>query len=466
MMISTQFNRQIKTFQCDLGGEFDNHAFKMFAQQHGLLFRFSCPQTSSQNGRAERMIRRLNDIIRSLLIHSNLPPIFWVEALHTATYLHNILPTKRLNYFTLTFALYLRHPTYDHLRIFGCACYPNTSATQPNKLHTRSIRCIFLGYPADFRGYRCFDPTTGKVSISRHVTFDESTFPYTIPNSSTSYTFLDDTTPPGFHFSHPISPTQPTPNTTTTSHPIVYHRRHKPAEFTALQENATWELVPRPVNRPVIRCMWLFRHKFKADGSLERYKARLVVNGKSQIVGFDCDETFSPVVKPATIRTVLSIAVSCSWPIHQLDVKNAFLHGHLNETVYMHQPSGFVDPRSPTYVCKLKKSLYGLKQAPRAWYTRFANYIVAHGFQSSKCDNSLFIYTKNSQTAYLLLYVDDIILTASSDDILHAVIGMLSREFSMTDLGNLHHFLGIQDDHVYENQETIQLQIDCNLISD
>ncbi|KAI3725993.1 hypothetical protein L1987_65790 [Smallanthus sonchifolius] len=129
------------------GGEFDNNAFKTFAAQHGLLFRFSCPQTSSQNGRAERMLRRLNDIIRSLLIHAHLPPSFWVEALHTATNLHNILPSKRLNFFTPTFALYLRHPTCDHLRVFGCACYPNTSATQPHKLHTRSVRCIFLGYP-------------------------------------------------------------------------------------------------------------------------------------------------------------------------------------------------------------------------------------------------------------------------------------------------------------------------------
>ncbi|KAI3799572.1 hypothetical protein L1987_34871 [Smallanthus sonchifolius] len=455
------------------------------------------------------MIRRLNDIIRSLLFHAHLPPTFWVEALHTATYLHNILPTKRLNFYTPTFALYLRHPTYDHLRTFGCACYPNTSATQPHKLHPRSVRCIFLGYPPDYRGYRCLDPSNGRVHISRHVTFDETQFPFEKPLPPPVYRFLEDLPPPGFHshqfptpptttnpttqnppattpfftYSRRPRPPPPTANTTAsappptvTRHPMVtrsqsgekstpqahFHSTISPVptsyskafadqnwlhamqtEFNALQENATWELVPRPVDSPVIRCMWLFRHKFKSDGTLERYKARLVVNGKSQTVGIDCQEKFSPVVKPATIRTVLSLAVSRSWPIHQLDVKNAFLHGDLTETVFMHQPPGFVDQRHPHLVCRLKKSLYGLKQAPRAWYTRFASYIMTHGFKSSKCDNSLFLYSSGGETAYLLLYVDDIVLTASSDTVLRSIIQTLSREFAMTNLGQLHHFLGI-----------------------
>ncbi|GJV25808.1 ribonuclease H-like domain-containing protein [Tanacetum coccineum] len=154
----------------------------------------------------------------------------------------------------------------------------------------------------------------------------------------------------------------------------------------------------------------------KNDGSLSRYNARLIANGKSQQPGIDCDETFSPVVKPATIHTVLSLAVSRQWPIHQLDVKNAFLHGEISETVYTHQPPGFTDPTRLDYVCHLQRSLYGLKQAPRAW---------------------------GSDTAYLLLYVDDIILTASSSDFLKRIISSLHGEFAMTDIGPLNYFLGI-----------------------
>jgi len=112
-------------------------------------------------------------------------------------------------------------------------------------------------------------------------------------------------------------------------------------EYNALIKNETWDLAPRPPDVNVIRFMWTFRHKENSDGSFERHKARLVGDGAGQQVGIDCGETFSPVVKPATIRTVLSIALSKSWHIHQLDVKNTFLHGELKETVYMYQLLGF-----------------------------------------------------------------------------------------------------------------------------
>jgi hypothetical protein len=214
-------------------------------------------------------------------------------------------------------------------------------------------------------------------------------------------------------------------------------------EYKALVDNGTWRLVPRPPRANIITGKWVFKHKFHADGSLARHKARWVVQGFSQRYGIDYDETFSPVVKPATIRAVLSVAVSRSWPIHQLDVKNAFLHGHLHETVYCQQPPGFVDPAAPDHVCLLQKSLYGLKQAPRAWHQRFFGFVQQTGFTASISDTSLFVYKEGANIAYLLLYVDDIILTASSTRLLRRITESLHSEFAMTDLGDLHHFLGI-----------------------
>jgi hypothetical protein len=157
----------------------------------------------------------------------------------------------------------------------------------------------------------------------------------------------------------------------------------------------------------VVTGKWIFKHKFSADGTLEWYKARWVLQGFTQRPGVDFAETFSPVVKPAMVRTVLSLALSRRWPVHQLDVNNVFLYGTLTETVYCQQPSGFEDSAHPDYVCRLNKSLYGLKQAPCAWYSRFATYLLSLGFAEAKSDTSLFIYQRCSDTAYLLLYVDE-----------------------------------------------------------
>ncbi|CAA7043620.1 unnamed protein product [Microthlaspi erraticum] len=137
-------------------------------------------------------------------------------------------------------------------------------------------------------------------------------------------------------------------------------------EYSALINMGTWSLVPRPKSAKVVCSLWNYRHKFDAGGKLARHKARLLANGKSQQSGVDCDDRFSPVVKPGTIHAVLDVATAKNWPLRQLDVKNTFLHGDLKETVYMHQLPGFKDPTKPDHVCLLHKSLYGLKQAPRA----------------------------------------------------------------------------------------------------
>jgi histone deacetylase 1/2 len=137
-------------------------------------------------------------------------------------------------------------------------------------------------------------------------------------------------------------------------------------EYSALMKNKTWHLVPPNRSMNIVDCKWVYKVKRNAYGTLERYKARLVAKGFKQQYGIDYEETFNPVVKAATIRLVLSIAVAKGWSLRQLDVQNAFLHGMLDEDVYMRQPPGYEDGQRQQYVCKLDKALYGLKQAPRA----------------------------------------------------------------------------------------------------
>lgn len=211
-------------------------------------------------------------------------------------------------------------------------------------------------------------------------------------------------------------------------------------EYDALMNQGTWILVPRPAHVNVIGCQWIFKIKKHSDGTIARYKARLVANGNQQFAGLDFTETFSPVIKQPTLRLVLALAVSKNWSLRQLDVSNAFLHGVLDETVYMRQPPGYSHSAYPGYVCQLKKSLYGLRQAPRAWYSMLSKFLVDHGFHQSKADNSLFIQHTGSHLLLILVYVDDIIITGSDSTVITSVISQLSSAFAIKDLGDLHFF--------------------------
>jgi hypothetical protein len=170
----------------------------------------------------------------------------------------------------------------------------------------------------------------------------------------------------------------------------------------------------------------------------------LVAKGFKQQYDIDYEDTFSPVIKAATIRIILYIVVSRGWSLKQLDVQNAFLQGYLDEEVYMQQPPGFEDSTRPKYVCKLDKALYGFKQAPRAWYSRLSAKLMKLGFQASKADTSLFFYNKGDATIFVLVYVDDIIVASSTEKATAALLQDLKAEFALKDLGELHYFLGIE----------------------
>ena len=177
--VRTQFQTSIMCLQTDNGKEFDNSASRAFFATHGIVLRLTCPYTSQQNSRAERVLLTLNDGVRTLLFQASIPPTFWPDALAASTYLLNRRPCRPRNNCTPFHLLFGVPPEYSHLRVFGCLCYPNLTSTAPHKLAPRSTKCIFLGYPLDQKGYKCYNPMTKRVIISRHVYFDETCFPFT-----------------------------------------------------------------------------------------------------------------------------------------------------------------------------------------------------------------------------------------------------------------------------------------------
>jgi hypothetical protein len=215
-------------------------------------------------------------------------------------------------------------------------------------------------------------------------------------------------------------------------------------EMQALDKNNTWVLTTLPPNKKVVGCKWVFTIKQNSEGKVERYKARLVAKGYSQTYGVDYDETFAPVAKMNTIRTLISVAANRKWKLFQLDVKNAFLHGELQEEVYMEIPPGFNTRETEGKVCKLRKSLYGLKQSPRAWFGRFRKEICLMGYQQSNADHTLFFKHCSGKITILVVYVDDIVITGDDDKEISHLKEMLSKSFEVKDLGYLHYFLGIE----------------------
>uniref|UniRef100_A0A2N9GMZ0 Integrase catalytic domain-containing protein n=1 Tax=Fagus sylvatica TaxID=28930 RepID=A0A2N9GMZ0_FAGSY len=435
-MVHTQFSLPIKTFRTDCGGEFTSTKFNQFCANHGIIHQLSCPHTPQQNGTAERKHRHLIQCALALLSESKLPISYWSYAVSTAAHLINRLPTPNLKQKTPWELLFHKPPDIQYLRTFGCQCFPLLTPYTAHKLHPKTISCVFLGYPTNTKGYLCLDPPPSPVpdapaAFVPHPMQTRSKHGIFKPKVSYSAQTSTD-----------YSITEPSSFTTASKHPQWCTAMNE--EFEALQQQGTWVLVPQPPSKNIVGCKWVYKLKYNSDGTIARYKARLVAKGFHQQYGVDFDETFSPVVKPPTVRLILSLAVSLDWSLRQLDVKNAFLHGTLKEEVYMTQPQGYVDPQHPSHVCKLIKSIYGLKQAPRAWFESFTTQLLHLGFTASTADSSLFIYKHEKVIAYLLLYVDDIVLTSNTPSYLDKLITQLSAVFDLKDLGSLHYFLGLQ----------------------
>lgn len=197
-----------------------------------------------------------------------------------------------------------------------------------------------------------------------------------------------------------------------------------------------------PPNKRAIGSKWVYKIKYKPDGTVERYKARLVAKGYNQIKGKDYKHTFSPVAKLTTVRTLLALATVKEWSLHQLDVNNAFLHGTLDEEVYMLPPEGYLALLGQ--VCRLTKSLYELKQASRQWNTELTKFLLKFGFKQSKKDYSLFVKTAPQGIIVALVHVDDLLLCGDDENEITHLKTSLHDAFIIKDVGLARYFLGIE----------------------
>lgn len=233
-------------------------------------------------------------------------------------------------------------------------------------------------------------------------------------------------------------------------------------ELHALKTNQTWVVVNLPTGKVPIGCRWVYKVNYKADGSVERYKARLVSKGYTHMEGIDYFDTFSPVAKLTIVRVLLSLAAIKGWYFEQLNVKNVFLHGDLYEEVYMTLPprlSGVPDSK----VCKLQKSLYGLKQASRKWYSKLSFFIMSIRYKQSQDDHSLYIKHDQHHFTALLAYVDDIVLAGNSIHEIQHVKQLLHQQFKIKDLVQLRFFLGFKiarsNKGIFLNQRKYTLEL-------
>ncbi|CAN1807703.1 Retrovirus-related Pol polyprotein from transposon TNT 1-94 [Linum perenne] len=495
-LIRTQFGTTIQTIRSDPGGEFSSKSLREHYAANGISYQQSCPGVSEQNGLVERKNRHVLELGRALLLQSRVPASFWPEVIHTMVHLINRQTTPVLHELTPYEKLFHRPPKFQQLRGFGCVCFVLLPAIERTKFMSKSAKCVFMGYSDHHKGYFCYDPQARRMRIAHHVIFLEHLFYYDtqetapsstlssvpyLPNFDTSGSVNDNEDlveegPPAHVVNspahHPPPTLDPAPLRRSTratlgqlpsrfndyvaysaepvSTPLTYKQACMDShwltamqeEINALEHNHTWDVVPRPPNTTIIGSKWVYTTKFNPDGTLARYKARLVAQGFRQEYGIDYDETFAPVAKMQTVRTLLALASQKHWPLLQLDVKNAFFHGDLKEIVYMACPPGY--PAPPNSVCLLRRSLYGLKQAPRAWFEKFHHTILASGFRQSDNDPSLFIKSSSRGITILLIYVDDIILTGSDDQGITTVRHTLGEHFYMKELGPLSYFLGLE----------------------
>ncbi len=502
--VENQTGRKIKCLRTDNGTEYKEKKFMQFCEQQGIKRHFTVRKTPQQNGVAERMNRTIAERARCLRLNAGLTKNFWADAVSMACFLINRSPRVTLEGKVAEEVWTGNEVDYSSLRVFGCPAYMHVSSDERSKLDPKSRQCIFLGYEKGVKGYKLWDPKANKVVISRDVVFDEksmlkstqsleeqkpeskdfnkqlvqveiesqaediSTQSLETPSSEEQASssreqqhqslasgrtkrIIKPPTRYGFEDLVSYALVTSSGDPVTFQEAISSQEKSKwmqamVEEMESLHKNKTWELVELPKGKRAIGCKWVYKRKeATSEKEGERFKARLVAKGYSQRKGIDYDEIFSPVVRHTSIRVMLALVAHFDMELEQMDVKTAFLHGDIEEDLYMEQPEGFSQPGEEQLVCKLTKSLYGLKQSPRQWYKKFDSFMIRIGYM--RCEYDCCIYVKrldDGSFIYLLLYVDDMLISAKSILEVNKLKALLSKEFDMKDLGAAKKILGME----------------------
>ncbi|KAJ9568535.1 hypothetical protein OSB04_004501 [Centaurea solstitialis] len=488
--VQNQLDKKIKFLRSDRGGEYLSTEFEDHLIECGIVSQLTPPYTPQMNGVSERRNRTLLDMVRTMMCHSTLPMSFWGHALETTAHILNRAPTKSVE--KTPYELWKgKKPNMSFLRIWGCEVYVKRPTSE--KLKPKSDKCFFVGYPRTTVGYYFYNPEENKVFVARNGKFLEEKFlssgntrkdvdlqvvdeEYTTPIvepeiqhvnvEPRSETIEEVQTQdlrrssrvrqePDRYLGFLVSQDSGDLNEPTSYGEAVSGNESEQwqeamkAEMQSMYDNQVWELTDLPQHCRAVGRKWVFKKKTDMDGNVHTFKARLVAKGFTQTHGIDYDETFSPVAMLKSIRILMAISAYFNYEIWQMDVKTAFLNGKLTEDVYMEQPEGFEDPKNPNKVCKLLKSIYGLKQASRSWNLHFDERIKEFGFTKSEFEPCVYTKFSGSIVAFLVLYVDDILLIGNDVPTLQSVKSWLSKCFQMKDLGEAAYILGIK---IYKNR--------------
>ncbi|XP_024441578.1 uncharacterized protein LOC112324164 [Populus trichocarpa] len=374
-MVENQSGCKIQSIRSDNGKEYTSAEFNLVCKEAGIEHQLTAPYILEQNGVSERRNRYVMEMTRCMLLEKELPKEFWAEAANTTVFLQNRLPAK-----------FLEDKTPFEVK--------------RDKIDKKAVPGIFVGYSSVSKAYKWQNEQEDEPPIRGTKLLSDI---YQRCNVAIYE-------PAGYE----------------EALKDFKWKKTMEEEMSMIQKNKTWDLVDRPEGRKVIGEKWIFKTKFNADNSINKYKARLVVKGLD------------------TIRLLLVIAAQKGWKVFQLDVKSTFLNGVLQEEIYVKQPDGFAIQGEEDKVYLLQKALYELKQAPRAWYSRIDDHLLNLGFVKSLSKATLYIRLKDDDILIMSLYVDDLLITGSNELQIEEFKQEMMRVFEMTDLGLMTYFLGME----------------------